>query len=119
MSLEENPVRTRSQRRAGEHRGELTLTGRFVTAAPGQLNRMCRVKNYGEAERTHDGHRPHVRDEIVVSKRGAAFGDKQSFPAGLFCFVHHLAHFRRRKELAFFKIHNLSSLDSSRDKIAL
>src|SRR6266478_1091313 len=80
---------------------------------------MCCVENHGESECTHDGHRTHVRDEIVVAERCAALGNEQSFATGLFRLFDNLTHFRRRKELTLFYINNLAGLNCGCDEIAL
>src|SRR5437763_6305558 len=68
MCFEEDAVSARSQRRARQHRRELALPARFISAATWQLNRMGRIKDHGETERTHDRHRTHVRDEVIVAE---------------------------------------------------
>ncbi len=52
--------------------------------------------------------RTQVGDEIVVAESRAAFGEQDFFRAGAPGFLHHLAHFRRRQELALFEIDDLA-----------
>ena len=52
--------------------------------------------------------RAHVGHEIVVAERRAALGEQDFFRARAPGLVHHLAHFRRRQELALFDVHNLA-----------
>ncbi len=119
MRLDEQAVRADRQRRAREHRRKFALARRLVAAAAGQLHGMRRVKNNRKAERLHDRNRAHVGDEIVVAERRAAFGQENLFCAGHFCFFRDAPHFVRRKELAFFQVHDFSGRDGGFNQIRL
>ena len=119
MGLEENSVCAGSQSAAGQDGSEFALAAGFVATAAGQLHGMGGVEDHREAEGFHDGNRTHVGDEIVVAEGGAAFGYEQSFCAGAFGFVHDLAHFVRRKELALFDVDDFAGGDGGGDEVGL
>ena len=80
---------------------------------------MRGIKNHRAAGLFHDRDGAHVRDEIVVAKRRAAFGEQYFFAAAAPGFVHDATDFAGREELAFFDVHNFAGVHGGFDQIRL
>ena len=119
MCLEEHAVRTRGHRRSRQDRSELALAARSVAAATGQLNRMRRVKENGEAKPAQYRDRPHVRDQVIVAEGRAAFGDEEFFSTDLLRLPDHLAHFCRRQKLTLLQIDDFAGQHSGLNQVGL
>ena len=75
---------------------------------PGSCTECVASKTTGQSETPHRWNRAHVGHEVVVPERRAALREQEFFRARAPGLFHDLAHFRRRKELAFFQVHDLA-----------
>src|SRR2546428_7118536 len=80
---------------------------------------MRRIKNNRKAKLAHDGNRPHVRYQIVVTKSRASLGKQKASPRSRDRFFHNVAHLLRREELTLLDIHDFSRAHRSIDEISL
>src|SRR5215469_16792644 len=80
---------------------------------------MCRIENDAIACITHPVERPHVGNEIIIPKRGAALGETKLCVAEGNQFLGDVSHIPWRKELAFFYIDRTARFRSSTQKIRL
>src|SRR5438309_531549 len=101
MRLYEKAIRAGHHCAARQHGSEFPLAARLVSGPSRQLNRMRGVENYRHAKRFHDWNGPHIRDQIVVAERCAAFGNHQLASARFGGLFDDLAHFCGREELPF------------------
>ena len=119
MGFDENSIGAGGNGGASEDGGEFALAAGFVAATTRELDGVGGIKDYRDVELLQDWNRAHVGDKIVVAEGGAALGHEDLVAAHFFGFVNDLAHFRRRKELAFFEIDDFSGSDSGRDEVGL
>src|SRR5206468_7783703 len=70
-----------------------------------ELHRMRGVEYHGTTGLAHDREGAHVRNQVVVAERGAAFAHEDVvFSARLARLFHHVLHFGRRQELALLDV---------------
>src|SRR5438309_802249 len=119
MRLYENAIGAGYNGAARQHRSELALAARLVSAASWQLNRMRGVEDHRDAKGFHDWNGPHVGNQIVVTESGPTLGDHELASAGLGGLFDDLSHFCGRKELTFLDVHDFSGLDGGVDQVGL
>src|ERR1700757_1369155 len=76
------------------------------------------VENH-RSEFAHDGERPHVDDQVVVSETRSALSQKYLCVASVTALFHRVTHIPRRIELPFLNVHRASAQGGGNDEIGL
>ncbi len=119
MGFDEQAIAASSDGSARQSRDELALSSRGIAQSSGELHGMGRVKAHRKAKALHNGNRPHIGDEIVVPKRGAAICQNDFFIPGGEDFLDGIFHVPRRHELPFLYIDHSAGPCSSKKQIGL
>ena len=80
---------------------------------------MGRVKNHAEARLTNPGQRAEICDEIVITKGGAAFGEKELCRPEFLQLLRNVFHVPWSKKLPFLYIDGPSRLRGRPQQISL
>ena len=75
MNFHENAVDSRRDRAASEDGSESAITTSGAPKSSRSLDRVSGIKDDGDSLLTHPWEGAHVSNKVVVSKRGATFGD--------------------------------------------
>src|SRR4030095_11956577 len=92
--------------------GALSLTA-------GQLQAVSHIEHYRASERSHDGERPKVHDQVVIPKRSSTLGKEKPIAAGLACLVHNVLHLPGREKLSLLYIHDSACPGRGNNQVGL
>ena len=119
MSFHEQARNPGRDRRAREHRNELALAAGAGPLPARQLDRMSRVENHAISRFANPGKRPHIGDEIVITKSGSAFCKHELPGAEVFKLLRNIFYLPRREKLPFFHVHCSARFRRSTQQISL
>src|SRR5262245_28891829 len=104
MHFHEQTIDTRRDAGACEMRNVLRLTTGALTLSAGKLQAVRDIENDRATQRSHDGKRPKIDNQIVVAERRAALCEQKPLTADLARLIHDILHFPRREELSLLHI---------------
>src|SRR4051795_697511 len=119
MNLHKNPVATHCHGGPSQSRCEDSIAGGRIPCSTRPLHRMCCVEDHAVSGFAYPMKRAHVSDEIVVTKRGAAFGETKLRVAKSDQFFSNIRYVPRREELTFFDINCPSGLRRCAQQVCL
>ena len=119
VDFHEQAVQSGGHRRAGEDRGELTITAGRAAEAAGALDGVGGVENDRNALFPHQVERAHIDDEVIISEGRAALGDEETVAAEGTHFIGDVHAIQRREELAFFHVHHAAGFRGGLEEIRL
>src|SRR5207253_3487655 len=98
---------------------EFAVARSKVAAAARALDGMGRVKNDAVAGLTNPGQRAKVCDEIVITKGGAPFGEKELFRPKFLQLLRNVFHVPWGKKLPFLYVNGAAGFRGSAQQIGL